>query len=278
MKIVLLKDNLQRSRPRWWAVNTVKGLRRVIACIALTATFASLASTIFAADMPMPVKAPQPPIVWSWTEFYFGVHIGYAQANTSWCTDVFAVTCAGAATDSVTQTPKGFAAGGQFGYRWQATDNIVIGAEYMLDGMAINLTSPSRVDPNGLRYSAFNNLQSITGQLGFAFDRALLYGKGGWADTRVNFDAQDTVTGVDLSTPSWKWVNGWTAGGGLEYMLWTHLSIGVEYDYYRFNISNYTNLATNTGAVVGCAFCNMNRSNVQTVLARLNVKLWPWGP
>jgi outer membrane immunogenic protein len=157
--------------------------------------------------------------------------------------------------------------------------NFVIGAEYLLDGIAINQTSASSFAPaTNTRYSAFNNLQSLTGQAGLAFDRTLFYGKGGWALTRVNYDAQNTVTGLDVSTPQWKWVDGWTAGAGLEYMLWTHVSIGVEYDYYRFNIGNYTNLLSNAGGVVACAFCNFGRSDVQTITARLNVKLWPWGP
>jgi outer membrane immunogenic protein len=249
--------------------------RTVIAAAAIAAT---LATPVLAADMPMPVKAPEAPIVWSWTEFYFGVHIGYADANTSWCTDAFAVNCAAGQGDRISQNPYGYAVGGQFGYRWQATNNIVLGAEYMLDGTQINITSPSHLDPNGTRYSSFNNLESATGQLGFAFDRTLIYGKAGWALTSVNFDAADTVTGADLSNPQWKWVQGWTAGAGLEYMLWTHVSIGVDYNYYQFNISNFTNLVANTGTTVGCSFCNFGKTNVQTVLARINVKLWPWGP
>jgi outer membrane immunogenic protein len=260
-----------RRLPNW----LVGGLRTTAVLIGASAIATSLTAPAAAADMAMPVKASAPPIVWDWTEFYFGVHIGYAQGGTSWCTTVVAACAA----DTISQNPYGYAAGGQFGYRWQV-NNFVIGAEYQLDGMAINQTSTSAADPTGTRYSAFNNLQSLTGQAGIAFDRTLFYGKGGWALTRVNFDATDAIGGaaMDLSTPQWKWVDGWTAGGGLEYMLWTHVSIGVEYDYYRFNIGNYTNLATNTGAVVACAFCGFNKSYVQTITARLNVKLWPWGP
>jgi outer membrane immunogenic protein len=236
---------------------------------------AALAAPARAADMPMPVKAPAPPIVWNWTEFYFGVHIGYAEGSTSWCTTMVAANCA---SDRISQDPYGYSIGGQFGYRYQI-NNFVIGAEYLLDGIAINQTSPSTLAPaTSTRYSAFNNLQSLTGQVGIALDRSLLYGKGGWALTRVNYDATNTVTGADLSTQQWKWVDGWTAGAGFEYLLWTHVSIGVEYDYYRFNIGNYTNILTNQGALVGCSFCNFGKSDVQTITARLNVKLWPWGP
>ncbi len=274
MKKLFLGDDSSGSfalgLPSWLA----DGLRATAALVGVSAIAALLAAPAQAADMPMPVKASAPPIVWNWTEYYFGVHIGYAQGGTSWCTTLVTAACG---ADTISQNPYGYAIGGQFGGRWQI-NNFVIGAEYQLDGLAINQTSPSRADPNGTRYSAFNNLQSLTGQAGIALDRTLLYGKGGWALTRVNFDAQNTVTGLDVSTPQWKWVDGWTAGAGLEYLLWTHVSIGVEYDYYRFNIGNYTNLLSNAGGVVGCAFCNFGRSDVQTITARLNVKLWPWGP
>ena len=276
MKKLFLGENSSGSfalgLPNWFA----HSLHATATLIGISAIAGALAAPAQAADMPMPVKAPAPPIVWNWTEFYFGVHIGYAQGSTSWCTTLVAANCA---ADRISQDPYGFAIGGQFGYRYQIS-NFVIGAEYQLDGMAINQTSPSSFAPaTNTRYSAFNNLQSLTGQAGIvAWDRTLLYGKGGWALTRVNFDAANTVTGLDVSPAQWKWVDGWTAGAGLEYLLWTHVSIGVEYDYYRFNIGNYTNLLSNAGGVVGCAFCSFGRSDVQTITARLNVKLWPWGP
>jgi outer membrane immunogenic protein len=278
MKSLLLGNNSSGSYASNWPDRVFKSLcskRTVLGAAAIAAT---LATPALAADMPMPVKAPAAPIVWGWTEFYFGLHIGYAGANTSWCTDAFAVNCGTARTDSISQNPYGYAMGGQFGYRWQATNNFVLGAEYMIDGTQLNITSPSHLDPTGTRYSSFNNLESATGQVGFAFDRTLIYGKGGWALTRLNFDAADTATGADLNPSTWKWVQGWTAGAGLEYMLWTHLSIGVEYNYYQFNVGNYTNVLANTGATIGCAFCNFGKTDVQTVLARINVKLWPWGP
>jgi outer membrane immunogenic protein len=283
MKKLFLGDDGSGSRasapPTWF----VGGLRATAALIGVGAIATSLVAPAQAADMPMPVKAPVAPIVWSWTEFYFGVHIGYAEGDTSWCTDAFlgngSCAAVGGVRDTISQNPYGYAAGGQFGGRWQI-NNFVIGAEYSLDGLAINQTSTSAVDPAGTRYSAFNNLQSLTGQAGIAWDRTLFYGKGGWALTRVNYDATDVIGGapVDLSTPQWKWVSGWTAGGGLEYMLWTHVSIGVEYDYYRFNVGGYSNLLNNAGATVSCAFCNFGKTDVQTIIARLNVKLWPWGP
>src|SRR5580658_9568980 len=166
MTRLLASDNSVETRTPALPNGIFDSLGAKAALLGAAAIVAAFATPARAADMPMPVKASAPPIVWDWNEAYFGVHIGYAQGTTSWCTDAFAVNCnvAGAPKDLVSQSPYGYAIGGQFGYRWQATPNFVLGAEYEVDGMAINMTSPSHTDPFGTRYSAFNNLQSLTGQ------------------------------------------------------------------------------------------------------------------
>jgi opacity protein-like surface antigen len=84
------------------------------------------------------------------------------------------------------------------------------------------------------------------------------------------------VTGADLST--WQWVNGWTAGAGLEYMLFTHFSIGLEYNYYQFDVSNMSAGPNSLGANIACPFCDFGKTSIQTVSGRINIKLWPYGP
>ena len=63
---LLLGNNSSGSLTFNWPDRVFKGLGAV-------AIAATLATPALAADMPMPVKAPEAPIVWSWTEFYFGV-------------------------------------------------------------------------------------------------------------------------------------------------------------------------------------------------------------
>src|SRR5271166_2921899 len=53
---------------------------RLIGAAALAAT---LSTPVLAADMGVPPTPPTP--VYNWTEFYFGGNIGWATANTSWC-------------------------------------------------------------------------------------------------------------------------------------------------------------------------------------------------
>jgi outer membrane immunogenic protein len=252
-------------------------MKRLLLTGALLLAVAAVSDRSLAADLPL--KAPPAPVpVWGWTEFYFGLNIGEAYGKTSWCTDAAIANCATAGatpTDVASLSPMGVVEGGEFGYRWQAFDYLVLGVEGMLDGLSINKTVPS-VIAGETHYTSFNSLESVTGQLGIAFtNRFLVYGKGGWAATDLHLDANNAIAGTDLST--FKWVGGWTAGAGVEYLLWTHLSIGVEYNYYQFNVGNITGLADTTGVVRACSFCDFGRTNVQTILGRVNIKLWPWG-
>lgn len=236
---------------------------------------AVLANSAMAADLEYKAPPPPPVPVWSWTEFYFGLNIGYASGRTSWCTEAEGIACPG--LDTFSQTMHGIVEGGQFGYRYQIPNTpAVIGVEAMLDGLNISSTQPGVLSSTQTRHTEFNNLASVTGSLGFAMGRVLAYGKAGWAGTELNLDADDTVSGADVS--KWQWFSGWTAGAGLEYMFFTHFSIGIEYNYYQFSPGNIANLTNNVDAVVPCAFCDFGRTNIQTITGRINIKLWPWGP
>ena len=228
-----------------------------------------------AADMA--TKAPEGPVpMWGWTEFYFGLNIGWGGATTSWCTEAEGVACPG--PDTFSGNPSSVVEGGQFGMRWQMPNTpLVLGTEIMFDGFDASTTANGVLSPTTqTRYTEFNNLASATGSVGLALGRVLAYGKGGWAATELHPDAADNVAGSDLST--WQWVNGWTAGGGLEYQLFTHFSIAVEYDYYQFNVSNMSAGPNSLGTVIACPFCDFGKTSIQTVSGRINIKLWPWGP
>jgi opacity protein-like surface antigen len=236
----------------------------------------ALSSPLMAADMP--VKAPEGPVpMWGWTEFYFGLNIGWASPTTSWCTEAEGTACPGPDNFS-SGRPVGVVEGGQFGMRWQMPNSpLVLGVEAMYDGLDISTSAAGALAPTTqARSIEFNNLSSATGSVGLAMGRLLAYGKGGWAITELHPDAIDGVTGADLST--WQWVNGWTAGAGLEYMLFTHFSIGLEYNYYQFDVSNMSAGPNSLGANIACPFCDFGKTSIQTVSGRINIKLWPYGP
>jgi outer membrane immunogenic protein len=237
----------------------------------------TLSSPLMAADMAAKMPEPAGPVpTWGWTEFYFGLNIGWAQGTTSWCTEAEGIACPG--PDTFSSGPSAdVVEGGQFGYRWQMPNSpLVLGTEIMFDGLDINTTTNGVAVPSTTRYTQFNNLVSATGSLGLTMGRLLAYGKGGWAATELHVDADDAVSGADIN--SWQWVNGWTAGGGLEYMFFTHFSVGLEYNYYQFNVANMSAGPNTLGATIACPFCDFGKTSVQTVTGRINIKLWPWGP
>lgn len=251
------------------------------------AVFAALITTsAVAADLPLKAPPPPPPPAWSWTGFYLGGNIGGAWGQSSWCTDATFTNCAGAAPfDIISQSPTGLVGGGQFGFRWQFDNNIVVGVEGMFDKLYVSTTSPSclsvgagcggHFDAGRTRTTTFNDLTSATGQIGYAWDRALLFVKGGWAGTQLGLDALNTG-GADLNAA--EVADGWTVGVGLDYMLLPMASIGVQYNYYQFNPGNIVNVKNSGGVLISCAFCNFGNTSVQTVTATLNFKFWGWGP
>ncbi len=77
--------------------------------------------------------------------------------------------------------------------------------------------------------------------LGYTWGPALLYAKGGyaWLDTTFKASAQ-IVDGANspaaVSTASHDaMLDGWTVGGGMEYMLSSNWTIKVEYLHFEYN-------------------------------------------
>ena len=74
-------------------------------------------------------------------------------------------------------------------------------------------------------------LGTVTGRIGYAWDRMLLYVKGGGAWVRDVY----TITaggGFFAETRDTNW--GWTIGAGLEYGLTPNWSVKAEYNYLDF--------------------------------------------
>jgi opacity protein-like surface antigen len=81
---------------------------------------------------------------------------------------------------------------------------------------------------------------TATGKFGHAWDRILVYAKGGGAWVGTSNSALTVSNGapLTLSAPSTNW--GWTAGIGFECALWTSWSARVEYDYVGLNRQTFT--------------------------------------
>jgi outer membrane immunogenic protein len=201
------------------------------------AAFTALTAAASAADLPRraapPVFVPVP--VFTWTGFYAGFNAGYGfDASSNNQPTVIGVNGASTlvlpGTTAVVafqngQSNDGFVGGGQIGYNYQFTpgSGVVIGveadAQYVDFGRERNrftatgpLAAQQVFNPAGI--SGLDYFGTVRGRLGYAFDRVLFYGTGGFAygsgggrDFGLTNRSRD-----DFQT-------GWAAGGGIEYAL-----------------------------------------------------------
>jgi outer membrane immunogenic protein len=218
----------------------------------------SASSPARAADMTPIAQRPATsgyiPAQFFWTGFYIGAGIGGDWGTASF-TDPFS---GGSASPSL----KGFLVSGISGINFQIS-SVVVGVEADFTGP---FAKGSVLDSNA------NNLQtsvfwtsSITGRLGVAFDRLLIYGKGGAA---FDYD-RDTVTKPDTTTVIGSLYRvGWTVGGGVEYAVTDHWTGRLEYDYLRFPTKGLTfqgnaiPLLANVAGTVG-----LNLGEIKAIMA-----------
>jgi outer membrane immunogenic protein len=182
----------------------------------------------------MAVKAPPPaPVVaiYNWSGFYIGANGGWGQSHN--CVDF--VTLGGTFSDGCGNRSGGLI-GGQIGYRWQ-TNQFVFGLEAQGDWADFKNTRVSGLDPTLSTTAKTDGIGLFTGQLGWAWNAALLYVKGGAAVTGNSFTIFDNTTGVGLFTANnTRW--GGALGVGFEYGFTPNWSFGVEYDHLWMGHAN----------------------------------------
>ena len=219
-----------------------------------------------AADMA--VKAPPPPVVapiYNWTGFYIGANGGWAQSRN--CVDFILV---GDFADGCRERSGGVA-GGQLGYRWQ-TGQFVFGVEGQGDWADLSNTRVSLINPLFSTRTKTDGIGLITGQVGYAWNAALVYFKGGAAVTGNRFSILDTLTGTELAAASaTRW--GGTVGVGFEYGFAPNWSAGLEYDHLFMGNSNNSFSVVNP--IVAGAL-NRISQDVDMVTVRVNYR-FGWG-
>src|SRR5262245_3860405 len=202
------------------------GMKRIL--IASAVAFAAGGQAL-AADLPPPM-APPPrapaayiPIapLYNWTGFYVGGNLGAGFQGGSLNTTFPGTTLS-------TTTHTSFLGGGQVVVNYEFWGGVVIGAEAMFDWLpntknTVNLNSAA----GNVASATINNrwLTTATGKLGYAWDRVLLYAKGGgaWVGTsNSSVTLASSVTPPSLSGPSNN--SGWTAGLGVEWAFYGNWS------------------------------------------------------
>ncbi|WEK52561.1 MAG: porin family protein [Candidatus Kaistia colombiensis] len=168
----------------------------------------------------------------NWTGLYAGVHAGYGWGDFSSPLD-----SANFFLGDLSRNPDGIFGGGQIGYNYQFSNNLVAGFEIDasiadLDGIGeLTLTSGSdrATISQGSKIDAFG---TVRGRLGYAADRFLPYVTGGlaWARTSYEFGLDQTdFPGIHFSDK--QTFTGWTLGAGLEYAVTNNVTAKVEYLY-----------------------------------------------
>ena len=198
----------------------------------------SPASAADLAARPYTKAAPMMVAMYDWSGFYVGINGGGGSSHKCWDNTVFLGVATVPSAAEGCHNATGGTVGGQIGYRWQAS-SWVFGVE--AQGNWADFTGSNQslqllgVTSNR---STIDGLGLFTGQVGYSWNNALLYVKGGAAVTHDKY--QGFVTGganVVLDNASeTRW--GGVVGAGLEYGFAPNWSVGVEYDHLFMGTSN----------------------------------------
>jgi outer membrane immunogenic protein len=264
------------------------------AVVAASVVFGSGAAS--AADLPAQIYRKAPPIadaVYDWSGFYVGVNAGYANGrdgNTITANDPVTLggITGGFVPAGVSSRGDGFTGGGQIGWNYQfhhgPTGGVAIGLEADAAYLDIDRTSDT-ITARGFDtqfHSGLDFLATVRGRLGYAFDRLLVYGTGGFASGEVNNRMTNiNRVGVAGYTGSQDTMRpGYACGGGIEYALASNagfnvfhasgVTVKVEYLHYDLGTSSFVSNAVPGVATAGTAFTNSVHSNGDLVRAGLN--------
>jgi outer membrane immunogenic protein len=186
----------------------------------------------------LPYKAPPAMVrAFSWTGCYLGAHIGggWGRKMFSDTADGDLVSIASPSFQSVQADTSGLLGGGQLGCNYQFAPAWVIGIEGDVSAADISGDITSPFFPNTVFNAKTEWLASATARFGYAWDRWLLYGKGGAAWAGDKYSAQYLGTWAASETRS-----GWTVGGGLEWAFADNWSAKLEYQFYDFGNRDVT--------------------------------------
>jgi len=229
-------------------------MRKLIALLVVLA----FSRSAFAADLPLPTKAPPIPPAPTWTGWYVGGNVGAAwgKFTNSYTapgnpnppnfipTDAAAISANG----SNVITPAGFIGGFQAGYNYQI-QKVVLGIEADIDFLGLGKSaSSSVVAPVAGPTTSTTSINApwlftLRPRVGIAVGQALIYATGGLAVAEVNLSETNTFSplfsaaGTDaLSTSQAR--AGWTVGGGAQYRINKRWSIKAEYLYVDLGTLN----------------------------------------
>jgi len=237
----------------------------------------------FAADLAarhVYTKAPPVAPIYNWAGFYIGFNAGGGSSHKCWDLNLAVATFAEGCHDAT-----GALAGGQIGYRWQVT-NWVFGLEAQGDWANFKGSNTSLFGTAfGVPYTNRTKIDSIglfTGQIGYAWNNVLWYGKGGAALTHDKYNGITIApAGLPLvpantafdSASETRW--GGTVGTGVEIGFAPGWSVAFEYDHLFMGSRNVTFTGT---PVAGGGFSRTDRISQDVDMGTVRVNYTFGGP
>lgn len=270
-----------------------------------------VAGPALAADLAVKAPPMAAPVPYSWTGCHVGGHVGAGWDRTTYSdpgTPLAAVPpfIAGGLTQNFAPANAAFSTKGgaavlggvQAGCDYQFASNWVIGigGDFSWTNLGSVTNDPFFGGKNGnpVAFSArTNEIASITGRVGYAWDRVLFYGKGGGAYAHDKYTLtnaagiNNAIFGCDGGIPGGAFVGcnaagsadrwGWTAGVGVEWAFAANWSAMVEYNHYGFDNKTIAMGVTNNSFAVTPANLNVGH-NIDVIKVGINYRFWSPGP
>jgi outer membrane immunogenic protein len=217
-------------------------MKKVMIAAVGAMAFASVAQ---AADLPYRKSAPADydvPPAFTWTGAYLGVNAGLAFGSFSGGQRYFG------------GSPLGGLYGFTGGYNYQQGKLVVGGEGDFAFGHVADAATPF---VGGSSTGVVENFFSVRARVGYAMDRALFYGTGGYAGT----DVRGAVAGPNTALDQTHVANGWTLGAGMEYAITPHFSAKAEYLYASMGNNTFfggTNYGVSNGVNINLLRAGVN--------------------
>jgi outer membrane immunogenic protein len=247
----------------------MKTIKLAVAAISLLS-----ASAAFGADLTVPAPMPPPVARFSWTSCYVGGSAGGGIGRKD-ITDTAGLLSPTTGFTSETLDISGYQLGGQVGCNYQFAPNWVAGIEGAAAGGYIgtknSFATPGIPGDTATFKETTDLLASITARAGYAWDRWLVYGKGGVAFVNDRYNVADFFGTYDFDGVETRL--GWTAGVGIEWAFLQDWSVRLEYDYYGFGTRNVNFIDTTISLVSGP---EQIKQSVQTLMLGMNFHVSEW--
>lgn len=201
-----------------------------------------------------------------WTGCYVGIQAGGLFSRQEWLNRTPGGAFYGVSLGD--HTASGWLAGGQAGCDYQFPNGVVLGVQGDYAWSDADGSHPSTRETGVVYGSDVTALASMTGRIGYSWDRVLAYVDAGAAWQRDDYWATTTRLGTAYRGSETR--QGWTLGAGGEYALTELLSGFVGVRYYQFGSPEIG--LTPQIAGLRRAYVDLDESTV-VVRAGLNLRL-----